>query len=115
MLFLRSAYRCAKHVNYCGSQVLLDAFNIGPMTMVELNNVKYIEHVSDLFVKYFADSKTSYKHEIEVLAKWKAEDPDQYEKARKSLIEVHNYNKANSFVTYQAKVQHDWVVKRQKA
>jgi len=115
MLFLRSAYRCARHIEHCSSQILLDSFNIGPMTMLELNNLKYIEQTSDLMIKYFTPTETPIKHEKDVLAKWKADDSDQYEKARNSLTEVKNYLKANSYADYVAKVQRDWAAKRQKA
>jgi len=115
MLYLRSAYRCARHIEHCRSQILLDSFNIGPMTMIELNNLKYIEQVSDLMIKYFTPTETPIKHEKKVLEKWKAEDSAQYEKARNNLTEVKTYLKANPYAKYVAQVQRDWEAKRQKA
>merc|ERR1712194_100738 len=97
MLLLKSGYRCARDIKYCDSQVLLDAFYIGPITSDELNNTDYIEYASNMMIKYFSDPKTKILHDIEVLAKWKKENLDQYNEATSSLLQRRKYLESNNF------------------
>jgi len=97
MLYLKSGYRCGRDIKYCESQVLLDAFYIGPITMDELYNIDYIEYASNMMIKYFSDPKTVIIHDKEVLAKWKKENLDQYNEATKSILQRREYLESNKF------------------
>jgi len=103
MLFLKSSYRCSRNVEWCNSQVLLESFNIGPMTMDEIMNVDYVDQASIIITQYFSDPASPLKRDKKILEKWKHEDAAQYEIARNHITEVRNYLNTNKFSVYRAK------------